>query len=273
MSHMMTAMAMRQKGLKPATKIVLYWLADHHNGETGDCFPSINRLVECCEMSKASVVRHLDELEERGFIVREQRSRGNGSQTSTSYIIQQNRLSQNETGAVSKCDRGLSQNETPITLEDINLGNEPTPLFPQGGGDDDFSAKKTERQDLTDEFFNDWWNLFPKREGANPKKSALASFKRALKKIQPDQLMLATAAFAVSRQGEDPKFTPMASTWLNQERWDQWTGKAASAARMNPDNPMDGIPEEMAKVIRYEIDPVERDKAARAYWASREAAE
>ena len=35
MSHYMTALAMKQKGLKPATKIVLYWIADHHNGETG----------------------------------------------------------------------------------------------------------------------------------------------------------------------------------------------------------------------------------------------
>ena len=36
----MTALAMKQQGLRPATKVVLYWIADHHNSETGDCFPA-----------------------------------------------------------------------------------------------------------------------------------------------------------------------------------------------------------------------------------------
>ena len=35
----MTALAMKQQGLRPATKVVLYWIADH-NSETGDCFPA-----------------------------------------------------------------------------------------------------------------------------------------------------------------------------------------------------------------------------------------
>ena len=63
MSHYMTALAMKQRGLAPATKILLYWLADHHNAETGKCFPSVNRLVKLCEMSKRSVQNHLDALE------------------------------------------------------------------------------------------------------------------------------------------------------------------------------------------------------------------
>jgi hypothetical protein len=46
MSHYMTALAMKQRGLKPAAKIVLYWLADHHNGETGRCFPSLAKSKE-----------------------------------------------------------------------------------------------------------------------------------------------------------------------------------------------------------------------------------
>ena len=55
MSHYMTALAMQQKGLKPATKIVLYWIADHHNSETGACFPSLSTLADECEMSKRAV--------------------------------------------------------------------------------------------------------------------------------------------------------------------------------------------------------------------------
>ena len=65
MSHYMTALAMKQQGLRPATKVVLYWIADHHNSETGDCFPSINRLAVLCEMSRRSVETHITALEDQ----------------------------------------------------------------------------------------------------------------------------------------------------------------------------------------------------------------
>jgi DNA-binding MarR family transcriptional regulator len=86
MSHYMTAIAMRQAGLKPAAKIVLYWLADHHNSETGMCFPSLKTLADECEMDVATVKRHLVSLEDLGLIERTRRHRENGSQTSTQYI-------------------------------------------------------------------------------------------------------------------------------------------------------------------------------------------
>ena len=92
----MTALAMRQKGLKPASKIVLYWLSDHHNSETGMCFPSLKTLANECEMDVATVKRHLAALETMGLIYREQRHRENGSQTSTQYILRmQEPLAQN----------------------------------------------------------------------------------------------------------------------------------------------------------------------------------
>jgi DNA-binding MarR family transcriptional regulator len=87
MSHYMTALAMKQTGLKPAAKIVLYWLADHYNGETGLCFPSLKKLADECEMDKSTIVRHLKALEEAGLIQRQARTRANGSQTSTSYLL------------------------------------------------------------------------------------------------------------------------------------------------------------------------------------------
>jgi hypothetical protein len=83
----MTALAMQQRGIKPAAKVVLYWLADHHNGETGACFPSLNTLASECEMERSTVIRHLEALESGGLIERDKRTRANGSQTSTAYIL------------------------------------------------------------------------------------------------------------------------------------------------------------------------------------------
>ena len=78
----MTALAMKQQGLRPATKVVLYWIADHHNSETGDCFPSINRLAVLCEMSRRSVETHITALEDQGLLKRKAQYRDTGGKTS-----------------------------------------------------------------------------------------------------------------------------------------------------------------------------------------------
>ena len=87
MSHYMTALAMKQKGIKPSAKIVLYWLADHYNGETGECFPSHKRLAECCEMTRQSIINQLKILEEAGLVKIIPRFRSNGSHTSNTYEL------------------------------------------------------------------------------------------------------------------------------------------------------------------------------------------
>jgi hypothetical protein len=124
MSHYMTALAMKQSGLKPAAKIVLYWLADHHNGETGLCFPSLKTLERECEMNRSTIIRHLDDLEAAGLISREKRERENGSQTSTAYYLHLVPVAERNTPCcetqqppVAKCD--------PHNLGTINLGNKP----------------------------------------------------------------------------------------------------------------------------------------------------
>lgn len=131
MSHYMTSLAMKQRGLKPASKIVLYWLADHHNGETGACFPSLKTLEAECEMNRSAIVRHLNSLEEAGLIERIRRTRENGSQTSTAYVLRLTPVAERNTPCcetqqppVAKCD--------PLNLGNNNLGNELTPLPPRG---------------------------------------------------------------------------------------------------------------------------------------------
>lgn len=67
MSHEATNWAFRQKGLKPATRIVLLMLADRHNPDFG-CFPSKKRLSADCEMSVRSVFNHIKILEQAGLV-------------------------------------------------------------------------------------------------------------------------------------------------------------------------------------------------------------
>lgn len=85
MSHAATNWAIKQRGLKPATKIVLFYLADRHNPDYG-CFPSQKTLAEDAEMSERSVRDHLDILEQMGLIQRLSEQEG-GRFKSTRYVL------------------------------------------------------------------------------------------------------------------------------------------------------------------------------------------
>lgn len=85
MSHQATAWAIRQRGLKPAVKILLWHLADHHNPSFG-CFPSQKRLAAECEISERTVGTHLRTLEDLGLI-RRVKSRASGEFFRTEYEL------------------------------------------------------------------------------------------------------------------------------------------------------------------------------------------
>ena len=207
----MTALAMKQKGLKPATKIVLYWLADHHNGETGDCFPSLSRLAEVSEMSKRSVQMHIDELERVGLITITQRNRDNNSQTTNNYSLtlmefqgepQSHKESQggvqNLLGGVAKFAMGGVQNLPAHNLVRYNLGKEPNIIGT----------------------FDDFFVLYPRKVG---KGAARAAWAKAIKKADPVMILGRAAIYAQQVVGHDMKFVPHPATWLNQERWEDDT--------------------------------------------------
>ena len=69
MSHKATVWAIQQRGLKPATKIVLWSLCDRHNPDFG-CFPTQARLADDAEMSISALNDHLAKLQELRLIHR-----------------------------------------------------------------------------------------------------------------------------------------------------------------------------------------------------------
>jgi len=69
MSHEATNWAIKQRGLKPTTKIVLWHLCDRFNPDYG-CFPSQVRLAHDCEISRSTLNEHLGQLEATGLLRR-----------------------------------------------------------------------------------------------------------------------------------------------------------------------------------------------------------
>ena len=70
MSHTAVNWALEQTGLKPAAKLVLICLADRHNKDTGECFPSQELLARDACISRSSLNDQLALLEDLGFINR-----------------------------------------------------------------------------------------------------------------------------------------------------------------------------------------------------------
>jgi DNA-binding transcriptional ArsR family regulator len=75
MSHEATNWAIKQRGLAPPAKIVLWHLCDRYHPDHG-CFPSQDTLARDCEISRSGLNLHLKALEEAGLIAREQRQDG-----------------------------------------------------------------------------------------------------------------------------------------------------------------------------------------------------
>ena len=69
MSHDATNWAIKQRGLKPTTKIVLWHLCDRFNPDYG-CFPSQARLAHDCEISRSTLNDHIGQLEATGLLRR-----------------------------------------------------------------------------------------------------------------------------------------------------------------------------------------------------------
>ena len=209
MSHYMTALAMKQKGLKPATKIVLYWLADHHNGETGECFPSINRLAEVCEMSRRSVEGHLETLETLGLIQRVNQYRETGGKTSNKYILGLSGTlsdkddAQNLRMVCEKSAHGDTQNLRMNNLGNNNLGKE--------------TNISSSDDDGVDYYFDQLWEEYPRKVG---KAQAKKAFKTASKKINFYDLLPKYMSYVLTLKGKETQFIPHLATWLNGERWD-----------------------------------------------------
>jgi hypothetical protein len=86
-------------------------------------------------------------------------------------------------------------------------------------------SKLKEAQLLEEKKFDEWYQLYPRKVS---KKKAREAFGKALKKIPCEDLMALTKAYMNANETqetlkrENGKFIPHPTTWLNQERWEDY---------------------------------------------------
>lgn len=193
MSNEATNWAWSVDGLAPAERLALIAIADYAD-ENWSCFPGQERLAERVCVSKRTIIRLLQALEEKGLIRRERRARPDGTRTSDRFFL---RPSANLSPDIH--DMAKVTTVSPQEPSEEPSGN--TPPTP--------SAEDTDFEAL--------WTAWPKKAG---KQAALRCWRRLSNAKRNEVIPLLVAHANAYRQHTPPQFIPMLSTILNQERWD-----------------------------------------------------
>ena len=102
--------------LDPQEKLLFVVLASHFNHGSGRCDPSLARLVRLSGLSRQTVIRRLETLEEKGLIRREHRTDAAGRRASNGYAL----AGYEADGAKARCHPGTQT----IELQNITNPNQ-----------------------------------------------------------------------------------------------------------------------------------------------------
>ena len=116
------------------------------------------------------------------------------------------------------------------------------------------TSKKTRIENTNDSFFDDFWNIYPRKQGKGKAREAFVS---AVKKFGLEPIMNGVHRFANDPNLPDPKFVPLPTTWLNQERWDDGP-LPLNRSLTNSERNIQSFRESMA-ILRGEQKEVESD--------------
>jgi len=186
-------------------KLVLMMLANYAD-ENHTAYPSYRKLAELCLCNDRTVMRGIKSLEELGLVKITPRYSSNGKQTSNNFHLM--------IGG-DKSDREGVTNSTPNTVREIHI--------------ETIKEMGDKKSTPYSEGFQKWWAAYPRRDGS--KKKAFDLWKKAVNKIEAEELLHLTVRFANAARGS--KFIPHATTWLNQDRWETVGAMKTSTTKRN----------------------------------------
>ena len=170
----------------------------------------------------------------------------NGRAATELEAIRANRLNAAKGGRISRKPEKISENleKTPANLgktQENPVEQSAKPLENNGSGEatltGDVSLKEKRREESpvvpkgTDpEGFAEFWKAYPKRDGDNPRKPAVRAYAKVIRDgADPAAILKAVRAHAADLQAKGKvgtEFVPLATTWLNQARFERFTGSA-----------------------------------------------
>lgn len=206
----------------PQAVLVLIALADRANSDGTAAFPSHEWISQRARCSVATVKRRLTMLEQDGLICRGDQ----GILAATSIPANRRPIVWNlDLRQVRVSDQEPVRQLTPDTLT-----AQPGQLGSSGQDGRQLTAElqtvlnhpEPSITPAVGEQFETWWTAYPRKTA---KANARKAFVKAIKKVDPSELLRCTEAMAsdVKAKGTEERFIPHGATWLNGERWQEFS--------------------------------------------------
>lgn len=187
---------------------------------------TIRGLTHICREGRDAIQGAIVELEEAGYIQRQQRHDENGKFAGNEYVIHEAPLTDYPLTV-----KPLTGNPPELNTKLTKYLNNTPPIVPPTGdeGEGESKPKKPRKKreaksapDWMPERFEAFWNSYPCGDG---KQKAIAAWDN----LRPSEELLREMALGLMRQFQREDWQrgvgiPHASTWLNQRRWED-TGR------------------------------------------------
>lgn len=234
MSMDLMVQAMKIKVGNPLRKLVLLKLADNAS-DLGECWPSYQHIADQCEISKRSVMNHIEALCECGLIKKELRT---GPKGNSSNVYQLNLRSAGDSpggsanrslpGATDSLpgagdSPGGSAGAAPRISHSFEPVNEPVnePIKNTGASAIASARVRSAKQDYSPEF-ETAWQAYPKRAGGNSKSGAFKAWKARLKDgVKPEDMLAGVkryAAYARATGSVGTQYVKQAASFFGPDR-------------------------------------------------------
>lgn len=238
MSMDLMVQAMKIKVGNPLRKLVLLKLADNAS-DLGECWPSYQHIADQCEISKRSVMNHIEALCECGLIKKELRT---GPKGNSSNVYQLNLRSAGDSpgGSANRSlpgagdSPGGSAGAAPRISHSFEPVNEPVnePIKHTGASAIASATARSAKQDYSSEF-ETAWQAYPKRAGGNSKAAAFKAWNARLKDGVKPEVMLAGvkryAAYARATGSAGTQYVKQAASFFGPDRHFEESWQAPSA--------------------------------------------
>lgn len=201
--------AFKQPIENAGAKFVLVALANFAD-ESGHCFPSQTRLARETGLGVRTVRRHIQWLEDNGWIEKARRRRNDGSWSSDSFML----ITQRPNRPEAKVTEGqkehppAAKNDTPAA----NLADHEPSLEPSE------EPSCTKRASYPDDF-EAFWKEYPSAPNQS-KKDALKAWKKAKRQAPAEQILVGVRAYRELLRKNPDRPVAHASTWLDGARWE-----------------------------------------------------
>jgi len=200
--------------------LMLLAIADFADDD-GRAYPSIATLARKCRMSPRNVNHILPRLTASGELTIKV---GNGPSGTNVYRVNLSHLSGVKPASGVKSSSGVKPASAPPEAGFLNPLKPASPKPSLNHQEPPISCSSSKNAGLFERF----WQAYPRKVG---KKKAAGAFRRL--KVDDSKLSLMLAALAQQAQSaqwlkDDGRFIPHATTWLNQERWNDEDGPVAT---------------------------------------------